>query len=75
MMSFELLWMAPEHLRLYPASRQRSQAGDVYSFAVILYEMCTRAEPFTEESWYISISGTCEFNPMAKISYLNCQLR
>ncbi|XP_052278723.1 atrial natriuretic peptide receptor 1-like [Dreissena polymorpha] len=60
MMSFELLWMAPEHLRLYPASRQRSQAGDVYSFAVILYEMCTRAEPFTEESWYISISDTLD---------------
>ncbi|XP_052212562.1 atrial natriuretic peptide receptor 1-like [Dreissena polymorpha] len=56
----ELLWMAPEHLRLYPASRQRSQAGDVYSFAVILYEMCTRAEPFTEESWYTSVSDTVE---------------
>ncbi|XP_052249815.1 atrial natriuretic peptide receptor 1-like [Dreissena polymorpha] len=60
MFSPELLWMAPEHLRLYPASRQRSQAGDVYSFAVILYEMCTRAEPFTEESWYTSIGDTLE---------------
>ncbi|XP_052261252.1 atrial natriuretic peptide receptor 1-like [Dreissena polymorpha] len=61
-LSPELLWMAPdpEHLRVYPASRQRSQAGDMYSFAVILYEICTRAEPFTEESWYTSTRDILE---------------
>ncbi|XP_052224888.1 atrial natriuretic peptide receptor 1-like [Dreissena polymorpha] len=52
----ELLWMAPEHLRLYPP-RQISQSGDVYSFAIILYEMCTRTEPYTAEIWYQSIDG------------------
>ncbi|XP_052788742.1 atrial natriuretic peptide receptor 1-like [Mya arenaria] len=53
----ELLWMAPEHLRNYPP-RQSSQAGDVYSFAIIIYEMCTRAEPYVSEIWYKSLDET-----------------
>ncbi|XP_052224887.1 atrial natriuretic peptide receptor 1-like [Dreissena polymorpha] len=53
----ELLWMAPEHLRVYPP-RQISQSGDVYSFAIILYEMCTRTEPYTAEIWYQSLDDT-----------------
>ncbi|KAH3838475.1 hypothetical protein DPMN_111885 [Dreissena polymorpha] len=53
----ELLWMAPEHLRVYPP-RQISQSGDVYSFAIILYEMCTRTEPYTDETWYQSLDDT-----------------
>ncbi|WAR31870.1 ANPRA-like protein, partial [Mya arenaria] len=49
-----MLWMAPEHLRNYPP-RQKSQTGDVYSFAIILYEICTRAEPYVSEMWYTSL--------------------
>ena len=52
----ELLWMAPEHLRNYPP-RQSSQTGDVFSFAIILYEMCTRTEPYVSETWYKSLDG------------------
>ena len=52
----ELLWMAPEILRRYPP-RKTSQPGDVYSFAIILYEMCTRNEPYVTESWYQSLEG------------------
>ncbi|XP_053380189.1 atrial natriuretic peptide receptor 1-like [Mercenaria mercenaria] len=55
----ELLWMAPEHLRIYPP-RRSSQPGDVYSFAIILYEMCTRNEPYVNESWYMSLDDTLE---------------
>ena len=54
----ELLWMAPEILRRYPP-RIASQPGDIYSFAIILYEMCTRNEPFVTESWYQSLE--CEY--------------
>ncbi|WAR31767.1 ANPRA-like protein [Mya arenaria] len=53
----EMLWMAPEHLRNYPP-RQKSQTGDVYSFAIILYEICTRAEPYVSEIWYTSLDDT-----------------
>jgi serine/threonine protein kinase len=52
----ELAWMAPEQLRVYPP-RKCSQPGDVYSFAIILYEMCTRNEPYVNEPWYISLDG------------------
>ena len=52
----ELLWMAPESLRGYP-TRQYTQSGDVYSFAIILYEMCTRKEPYVTEDWYETLEG------------------
>ena len=52
----ELLWMAPEILRKYPP-RRATQMGDVYSFAIILYEICTRNEPYIAEEWYISLEG------------------
>ncbi|XP_060554776.1 atrial natriuretic peptide receptor 1-like [Ruditapes philippinarum] len=55
----ELAWMAPEHLRVYPP-RKCSQPGDVYSFAIILYEMCTRNEPYANEPWYISLDDTLQ---------------
>ena len=52
----ELLWMAPELLRTFPRIKY-SQPGDVYSFAIVLYEMCTRTEPYTNEVWYQSVEG------------------
>ncbi|XP_022256014.1 atrial natriuretic peptide receptor 1-like, partial [Limulus polyphemus] len=41
-----LFWTAPEHLRNRTSDTNRSQAGDVYSFAIILQEIITRTEPF-----------------------------
>ncbi|XP_070151794.1 retinal guanylyl cyclase 2 isoform X1 [Polyergus mexicanus] len=41
-----LLWTAPELLR-YPNLRKRgTQAGDVYSFGIIMQEVVVRGEPF-----------------------------
>ena len=54
-----VLWMAPEILRS-GNFQNYSQAGDVYSFAIILYEMCTRKEPYVTEMWYQSIEGVYE---------------
>ena len=51
-----MLWIAPEVLRNHP-SHEISQAADVFSFAIISYEMCTRSEPYISEPWYISIAG------------------
>lgn len=58
--SAEFLWMAPELLRTFPP-RRYSQPGDVYSFAIILYELATRIEPYTNESWYQSVDGMIHF--------------
>ena len=41
----KLLYRAPEHLRA-PAHTEGSQKGDVYSFALILYEIHGRSGPF-----------------------------
>ena len=41
----QLLYRAPEHLRA-PAHTEGSQKGDVYSFALILYEIHGRSGPF-----------------------------
>ncbi|XP_060577414.1 atrial natriuretic peptide receptor 1-like [Ruditapes philippinarum] len=54
-----LLWMAPEHVRTYPP-RKYSQLGDVYSFGIVLYEMCTRNEPYVNEEWYTSVNDTID---------------
>lgn len=41
-----LLWKAPEILRNPCAHRQGTQKADVYSFAIILYEILGRRGPF-----------------------------
>ncbi len=41
-----LLWTAPEHLRQDDVSRTGSQKGDVYSYAIVLYEILQRNGPF-----------------------------
>ena len=63
----DLLWIAPEILRNYPP-RRVSQSGDVYSFAIILYEMTTRNEPYVSESWYQSVEGECNAIALVSVS-------
>ena len=54
-------WIAPEILRAYPLLKA-SQPGDVYGFAIILYEMCSRSEPYINETWYQSAEGELKRN-------------
>ncbi len=42
----DLLWTAPELLRDVNLMRRGTQAGDVYSFAIIMQEVVVRGEPF-----------------------------
>lgn len=51
MHSKDLLWTAPEHLRSTTIRDQvvisiGSQAGDIYSFAIIMQEIIVRGAPF-----------------------------
>ncbi|XP_045198693.2 atrial natriuretic peptide receptor 1-like isoform X2 [Mercenaria mercenaria] len=57
--SKSMIWVAPEHVRVHP-KRISSQTGDVYSFGIILYEMCTRLEPYLNEEWYSSLNDVIE---------------
>lgn len=41
------LWIAPEHLRQRYPHMEGSKKGDIYSFAIILSEIITRARPFS----------------------------
>ncbi|KAK3709909.1 hypothetical protein QZH41_020028, partial [Actinostola sp. cb2023] len=49
----DMLWTAPEHLQYNNNScsttslSTKTQSGDVYSFGIILYELVTRDEPYT----------------------------
>lgn len=40
------LWRAPELLRMQPPPPRGTQRGDVYSFAILLYEILGRAGPW-----------------------------
>ncbi|KAF5306158.1 hypothetical protein FQR65_LT07434 [Abscondita terminalis] len=41
-----LFWKAPEILRNLPANLRGTQKGDIYAFAIILYELIGRRGPF-----------------------------
>ena len=43
----DLLWVAPEILRLPNRPTRGTQKGDVYSFAIILQEFHTREGPYS----------------------------
>ena len=68
-----MLWIAPEILRNH-SSREISQAADVFSFAIILYEMCTRCEPYISEPWYISLAGKYIQDLINKAASRDCGL-
>lgn len=61
----ELLWMAPEILRMSDRPVNGTQKGDVYSFAIILQEFHTREEPY---------SGSY-LQPKGKILYVNNRIK
>jgi hypothetical protein len=42
----DLLWTAPELLRMKQRPIQGTQKGDVYSFAIIVQEIAYRAQPY-----------------------------
>nr|XP_006817693.1 PREDICTED: speract receptor-like [Saccoglossus kowalevskii] len=42
----DLLWRAPEFLRMSNPPGEGSQKGDIYSFAIIMYEIFLRAGPY-----------------------------
>lgn len=55
----ESLWVAPEAIRQQNAvkSIQEMQYADVYSFAVILYEILSRKEPFEDDQEFLTFKG------------------
>jgi hypothetical protein len=42
----DLLWTAPELLRMKKRPENGTQKGDVYSFAIIVQEIAYRAQPY-----------------------------
>lgn len=48
--ALELLWVAPELLRLVCVPPKGTQKGDIYSFSIILQEIVLRATPYENET-------------------------
>ena len=56
----ELLWTAPEILRVSKCIddvKNGTLAGDAYSFAIVVTEIVTRAEPYNYELGYVDVSA------------------
>ena len=47
------LWTAPEHLRI--KETKGSQEGDIYSLAIIMSEVLSRDEPYSQDREYVTI--------------------
>ncbi len=47
---FDMLWTAPELLRIEQPPPYGTQKGDIYSFAVILQEILFRTSPFFDHA-------------------------
>ena len=63
----ELFWTAPEHLRqTLGKGVPYSQKGDVFSFAIILQEICTRSEPY--EGNHLDVEG--RYHDIVRITYI-----
>ena len=56
LLCLELLWTAPEILR-DPQNNGPSKESDVYSAAIVMYEIMTRNEPFETERLDIGTEG------------------
>ena len=52
----EMLWVAPEHIDDNLCQKSSSQAGDVFSFGIILHEVIMRCEPYDETG--MDVEGT-----------------
>lgn len=62
-----MLWTAPELLRSKYASKRGTQEGDVYSFAIILYEIHGRNGPFGD----LEMSPKGNGNSFNRIKFVN----
>ena len=52
----EYLWFAPEVLR---GKCNVSQAADVYSYSIIMFEVLTRMAPFELDLDLLTVKGSC----------------
>lgn len=56
------LWRAPELIRMINKSPRGTQKGDVYSFAIVLYEIIGRSGPW----------GTTDLSEAGKNDFFRC---
>ena len=62
----DLLWTAPEILRMTDRPINGTQKGDVYSFAIILQEFHTREGPYSAN--YTEPEGMPNFSSFSKVA-------
>ncbi|XP_014673866.1 PREDICTED: LOW QUALITY PROTEIN: atrial natriuretic peptide receptor 1-like [Priapulus caudatus] len=54
-----LLWTAPEHLRSTQVAWNGTQKGDIYSFAIITWEIVNRQAPYDGDDSYLEAQEDC----------------
>ena len=62
----DLLWTAPEILRMTERPVNGTQKGDVYSFAIILQEFHTREGPYSSN--YMEPEGETNVSSFSKVA-------